>query len=693
MHTIPWGEQMNDFAGVDPQRIRQLADRLQDLATALTKNGATIRTNFATWGGTLLDLGQIARHAAQVRQDAHDMGLRADEALNLLHQGDGILGKHGNTFCMSVDIPWDVKDINPAKEARQEAGELKSALADPHAPGARETITDVARSMAEHRNDRAYLTAFMTAGGINDTVQAANALHEEDGTHGNVVLSHESQTALARFSQATRAMSDLAIAGNYPHPAPDYLAPLTSPSDDDMWSVGMLLKYGPAGSTWNPTVLAHVSGAMLDWRAKQQAMRPQYELFPGGGAPPGYYGDGKAWFNRLGLDGATGSGPEADETVAAIRANDPVLAVLDKLGDNAQGSRDLLGQDTDASRRYAAQLLDHDWQTVSSTSTTDDSEPISRVLTLAATDRSPAFQDQSGQAAYNILAAAAQQNDAFQNRPQKQALEYVDYPQSTAVALAGIAGTWADQIGATSMVAGPNAGGYSTAEHMLVVPHADMIPAMQLFVRNDPTASALFDRSMHEQLSDAAADKDPGSELTDLGNMIGLFTKAKNGVSYSRAEQLDEAHTYNMAVLNTLTALYGGTALPENVDNKAVTKGFTYSQTLLNWYTTVKAPTTDPFSTDNADTQEEANSTSAHDVLNSYTPAIVQGLIRSGEIPVPVGRPWYDPKTRTVSPNSWNNDDFIGWINKKQNGSGHTNAAMTRFSRGFTTYEGSLDGK
>jgi hypothetical protein len=42
---------MSEFAGVDPRRVRQLADRLQDLATALSKNGATIRTNFKEWGG------------------------------------------------------------------------------------------------------------------------------------------------------------------------------------------------------------------------------------------------------------------------------------------------------------------------------------------------------------------------------------------------------------------------------------------------------------------------------------------------------------------------------------------------------------------------------------------------------------------------------------------------------------------
>ncbi|MFI0901669.1 hypothetical protein [Streptomyces sp. NPDC020983] len=60
---------MNDFAGVEPHRVRQLADRLQDLATALAGNGPVIRNNFGTWGPALIDLGPLAAQAAQVAHD------------------------------------------------------------------------------------------------------------------------------------------------------------------------------------------------------------------------------------------------------------------------------------------------------------------------------------------------------------------------------------------------------------------------------------------------------------------------------------------------------------------------------------------------------------------------------------------------------------------------------------------------
>src|SRR5437879_9176765 len=115
---------MGEFAGVDPHRVRLLANRLKDLADAIARNAPTIRSNFSKWGGSL-DLSQLARQAAQVSQDARDMALRADEALNLLHQGNAMMCTPEGDW---VSVPWDTKDISTAQEAHQEAGELKKAL-------------------------------------------------------------------------------------------------------------------------------------------------------------------------------------------------------------------------------------------------------------------------------------------------------------------------------------------------------------------------------------------------------------------------------------------------------------------------------------------------------------------------------------------------------------------------------------
>ena len=134
---------MTDFAGVDPHRVRVLANRLKDLADVLVRVAPTTRSKFDEWGGTL-NLSQLHQQAVQVGDDARKMALRADEALNLLRQPNGA------AFCTPdgdwVNIPWDTKDINATQEARQEAATLKKALDNPKDAASREIIAEIGQS-------------------------------------------------------------------------------------------------------------------------------------------------------------------------------------------------------------------------------------------------------------------------------------------------------------------------------------------------------------------------------------------------------------------------------------------------------------------------------------------------------------------------------------------------------------------
>lgn len=212
---------------------------------------------------------------------------------------------------------------------------------------------------------------------------------------------------------------------------------------------------------------------------------------------------------------------------------------------------------------------------------------------------------------------------------------------------------------------------------------------MQLFIRDDPSAAAMFDTAMHQQTVDAGAEKDATQQSKDiaaLGNMVGLFTTAKNDIRYSAAQQLDEQHEFNLTLVNTAGVLLSGTSLPKGVQNKFATKGFKYTQTLATWGRSVKAPTTDPFSTNNAATVDEINSHNSEEVVNSYTPAIAEGLIRSGAMPVPAGRSWYDPKTGKVLPQAWDDHDFTGWFGKNYPYPA-TSGPAASFSFGYNKYE------
>ncbi|MFI0939315.1 hypothetical protein [Streptomyces sp. NPDC021020] len=691
---------MNDFAGVEPHRVRQLADRLQALATALAKNGPVIRKHFGTWGPALIDLGPLAAQTAQVADDAHDMGRRADQALNLSHalKPRGTIGPHVTW----VNVPWEVAQIDTAREAQQEADLLAQVMDDPRAPASRATIAEIAQSLADHQDDPAYLQAFMANGGMDQAARAARVLHEQDGTHDGVVLDKESEAMLAQFGQGVQAATTMAAQGKITMSA-DWEKKLTQPAGGDMWSVGMLFTYGPPGDKWNPEILSDVSGAMLDWRQTHD-MRPRYAK----PAPPysagGYVDPPDAWYTTLGIHcDYVRHGGDHTADLKAIEANDPSLALLDRLGENPDASRDLLGQDTADARRHAGQLVDYTWQTPGPT-TWDDSTAVNRVLIMAATDRSDAHADRSGQAAANILQAAAHQNDVFQQRDGFEKGEYPTYPPQTAIALAGITGTWADELGKTTQQSS-GAHGYDPQFGHLVMYHDDVVNVMQLFARDNPGAAAMFDVTMHQKVADAAAQADPDVELTALGNMAGLFTKAKNGLSYTEAQQLDEQHKTNQAILDTVGIVFEGGSPPAGLEGKSktfITKGLKYSQTLVKWGRGVGAKQTDPFSTDNAGKQEALNEKNAKDVTFSYTPALAQGLIRAGAVPPPpAGVRWYNPATMTVAPGAYQDENFVSWWTDQHDlppehpGSDGpaANARQDAFEKGYNKSEGSHDGK
>ncbi|MFJ8384970.1 hypothetical protein ACIQ9Q_10715 [Streptomyces sp. NPDC094438] len=687
---------MGDYVGVDPVRVRKLADRLKDLEDALAKHGALIRKNFTSWGSGL-DLSLLSQQTQAVGDDARSMSKRADLARNLEKAGgaSGMCTPDGNI----INIPWDMTDVNKesAKEATQEAATLKKALDDPKAAGSREDIEAIARSLADHQDDPAYQTAFAAAGGIVDAARVPRALHEEDGTHGGDVLSKDSQQLVSQYATSVNRIFTLQSAGKIP-PNPDYAKALTDPPGGDMWSVGMLFKYGPKGNEWDTDVLTKVSGAMLDWRSKQKTMRPSYSgpILPYSAG--GYVGKGDGgWYHSLGLDpDYLSKGWDKNQSIVdGIRDNDPALAVINRLGENADASRHLLGNN-DSGKRYAADLVDFRWQTPGPT-TADDSDGPRQVLTLAATDQTPGHIDESGMAAANILAAAAKQKDLFDGRNGHEKDEYKNYPNGTAVALAGITATWADDLGGTGMSTSSGTAGYSSRYHSLIGNNADTVKVMQLFAKDNPGAAAMFDVALHEKVSTAAGSTDPNKALTGMGNTAGMFTKAKVGITYTAAQQIDEEHKTNKIILDTAGTLFGFVPVPKlgegasELSKKIAEKSLKYPQNLAAIGRTIVAPQTDPFSTDNSSKQETQNVADAKKQKVSFTHSIAQGLIRSGAVPPPTDASWYDPQTGTVALNADNDVDFQGWWNKlTPPAASHYQSA---FYEGFDNAEVSPDGK
>ncbi|MEU7383688.1 hypothetical protein AB0A91_27565 [Streptomyces sp. NPDC042207] len=72
---------MGEYVGVDPVRVRKLADRLGELEDALSRHGTLIRKNLKTWESEL-DLSLLAQQVRAVGDDARNMSkpgsLRSD---------------------------------------------------------------------------------------------------------------------------------------------------------------------------------------------------------------------------------------------------------------------------------------------------------------------------------------------------------------------------------------------------------------------------------------------------------------------------------------------------------------------------------------------------------------------------------------------------------------------------------------
>ena len=417
---------MGDFVGVNPQLLRQLAARLHDLAGVLAKEGPAIVSAMQNQDHRL-DLSAFGQVGTRSGEDSQTMIKRADLAMELQNQtvsGNGLnadavfapLATQPPNFVSlipdpaMIEVPWDITDQQYTVEATGDANRLQAALANPGASGSTDTITQVGALLTDHIDDKTYMQAFFAAGGLSSAQQVARALHTVDGTtNNNQVLSSSSQQILAMYGNALASATMLQARGDINSLD---VNELKNPPNGDMWSEGMLFKYGPSGDQWDDKALAATSAAMLDWRKSTQ-VRPDYTA-PTGGSAGGFTDPSNAWYASLGLavDYVDHNAPPdvLAARLAGIQDNDPSIALMQRLSENAGAARDLLGGNDDASRGYAHDLVNDKWATPQEFGgAADDSLWPGRVIETATLDRvtSPQIAALSAQAAANVFQAGA----------------------------------------------------------------------------------------------------------------------------------------------------------------------------------------------------------------------------------------------------------------------------------------------
>ncbi|UXY29168.1 hypothetical protein [Streptomyces sp. HUAS TT20] len=551
---------MSEFAGVDPHRVRLLANKLKDLADTLAREAPNIRKLFDEWGGTL-NQAALARQVTQVQDDARDMAKRADEALNLLH-GQRFVDPN-DPHKDFINIPWDVSKINTTYEAQQEAQNLKQAMDDPKDPSSRATIAEIAQSLQDHKDDPAYLKAFADAGGIADAARVAQALHQEDGTHDNVVLSDDSTKIVGQFADGVDQIFKYQQGTNPKIPPnADYEKALTQPQSGDMWSVGMLFKYGPKGDDWDPTVLSHVGGAMLDWR-KAHDMRPGYS--PGGivgmGYSPEAYVDPKnAWYAGLGLAHSyvDENSQDALSRVNAIDANDPSLALMQRVSENADAARGLLTGPDGAS--HAKELVNDHWATPGTG--LDDAKWPAAVITAATSDRLINGK-QSAEAAVNVINAGAAK---YADDKNKSDYEKEQYPVNTEIekSLAFVFSTYVSDFADTTGIDQKEAS--LKGDGTVMVPRATTLALLsEILETKDKDNVGNVIQAINAQISmtsQQGIDGANGTYIKKLAELRGMVSAAGHAVDMDEAALADAEHAKQLLWFNIVTSAAASVPLP-----------------------------------------------------------------------------------------------------------------------------------
>lgn len=223
---------MDEFAGVEPAGLQELAHRLKRLHSLLAEHGPMIQRNMRRWDSTL-SFAALPHLVDEALRDARDMAARAAKA-HALSGHPTTAGVHEDVATGAVEDP---------------AGEDGAA--------ARLLYEDLVRS----NGDAAYLAAFWGQA-CPVALQAARTLIRRAGPG----LFGPESVSILRALGGSLASATRMRRGNGADARP--LLPDAALDEitkhPDQWSVAMLVRYGPDGRSWDGDILAVITRAVLE---------------------------------------------------------------------------------------------------------------------------------------------------------------------------------------------------------------------------------------------------------------------------------------------------------------------------------------------------------------------------------------------------------------------------------------------
>ncbi|GAA1505736.1 hypothetical protein GCM10009677_42650 [Sphaerisporangium rubeum] len=265
---------MDEFAGVEPAGLQELAHRLKRLHSLLAEHGPMIQRNMRRWDSTL-SFAAFPHLLDEALRDARDMAARATRAHALaghLTTADG--PPASSAVPATVRLDWEATG-HAGERAGQDAETLaRLAGGEDTAAGAPAAEDGAAARLHEDlvRGDAAYLAAFWGQA-CPIALQAVRTLARRAGPRlfgpADVALLRALGGSLASVTRMRRGngadarplLPDAALDEITKHP--------------DQWSVATLVRYGPDGRDWDGDILAVITRAVLEAHSTGRVEPPE----------------------------------------------------------------------------------------------------------------------------------------------------------------------------------------------------------------------------------------------------------------------------------------------------------------------------------------------------------------------------------------------------------------------------------
>ncbi|MBV9855963.1 MAG: hypothetical protein JOY82_15840 [Streptosporangiaceae bacterium] len=240
---------MTDYVSVNPDRLDQVTRRLEALRDGLAANVALVTTMMSQYAQQGGDVPGLARMLAQAQarsvRDAADMRARTQLAYRAENTPVNFAAFHGQGSLdesAMLSIPWDMQAVDQ-QAALADAQELRDAM-DSKDSGERiakiqQAEQDIMDHLAEGQGGLAYLSAFYDKAGAQ-VAGLASVLYSWDGTLKQPLSVRDQQTLNIFATGLAYVLKN--GTGNTALTAQAMGALTNAP---DMWSVAMLVKYGP----------------------------------------------------------------------------------------------------------------------------------------------------------------------------------------------------------------------------------------------------------------------------------------------------------------------------------------------------------------------------------------------------------------------------------------------------------------